>query len=117
MATKRVLIVEDEVLLAEDIRRRVTTMGYEVVGATHAGEEAVHLANILQPDLVLMDVRLSGPMDGLEAGRLIEETVGSAVVYVTATPTERMRYYAPKPFTTATLAAVIGAAVHDRIEI
>ena len=116
MATKRVLIVEDEVLLAEDIRRRVTTMGYEVVGATHAGEEAVHLAKILQPDLVLMDVRLSGPMDGLEAGRLIEEAVGSALVYVTATPTERMSHHAPKPFTTATLAAVIAAALQNRLQ-
>ena len=62
-----------------------------------------------------MDVRLSGSMDGLEAGSLIEASVGAALVYLTATPTpERMRYYAQKPFSAATLAFVIAAALDNR---
>ena len=115
MATHTILIVEDEFLVAEDFRQRVTQMGYEVVAVTHSGEQAVQLADDLRPDVVLMDVRLSGRMDGLEAARLIEASVGSALVYVTATPTpDRMRYYAPKPVSTATLASAIVAALAGR---
>ena len=112
MATPRILIVEDVIIVAEDIRRSVTNMGYEIVGVTHTGEDAVHLATALRPDVVLMDVRLSGLMDGLEAGRLIEASLESVLVYLTATPVPaEMRYYAEKPFTTATLTSAISAAL------
>jgi DNA-binding response OmpR family regulator len=112
MRTQRVLIVEDDQLIAEDLRRHVTKLGYDVVGAADSGEDAVVVADALQPDLVLMDVRLSGPMDGLEAGRLIVASKGCVLIYLTANPVpDQMRYYAEKPFSTATLAAVIAAAL------
>ena len=117
MPTQRVLIIEDNIIIAEDVRQHVTKMGYEVVAVSDSGEDAVHLANHLRPDLVLMDVRLSGPLDGLEAGSLIEASFGATLVYLTATPApDRMRYYAQKPFSTATLASVIAAALDDRLK-
>ena len=104
--------MEDDQLIAEDHRHHVTTLGYEVVGVADSGEDAVALADALRPGLVLMDVRLSGSMNGLEAGSAIAQSVGAAVVYVTATPVpDRMRYYVPKPFLTSTVASVIVTAL------
>jgi CheY-like chemotaxis protein len=109
----RILVVEDDLLVAEDLRRHVTALGYDVVGVADSGEDAIQTAGALRPDLVLMDVRLSGHMDGLEAGSLIEESLGPVIiVYVTATPVlERMRYHVPKPFVASTLAFVIAEAL------
>jgi CheY-like chemotaxis protein len=66
------VVVEDEALVAEDLSRLVTALGYAVVAVTDSGEEAVELANALRPDLVLMDLNLRGAMNGLEAGNLIQ---------------------------------------------
>ena len=112
MAKARILIVEDDLLIAEDLLRHVTKLGYAVVGVADSGEDAIQAAGALGPDLVLMDVRLSGRMDGLEAGALIEQLLGKVVVYATATPVpERMQYYVPKPFAASTLASVIATAL------
>ncbi len=69
----RILIVEDERLLAEELRERLITIGATVVGAAVTGAQAVTLAEQLRPDLVLMDIRLKGEMDGIEAGRQITD--------------------------------------------
>ena len=108
----RILIVEDEAIIAQDIRGTLTKLGYEVVGATDEGQEAIRLAAELKPDLVLMDVRLKGPINGLEAGRLIEESVGSVVTYLTASPDgSRMTHSVEKPFSQASLALAIQRAL------
>ena len=69
MVLVEILIVEDERLVGFDLRRRLSRMGYTVVGITASGEEAIEHANRLRPDIVLMDVRLRGPMDGIEAAQ------------------------------------------------
>ena len=71
MVLVEILIVEDERLVGFDLRRRLSRMGYTVVGITASGEEAIEHANRLRPDIVLMDVRLRGPMDGIEAAQQI----------------------------------------------
>jgi CheY-like chemotaxis protein len=71
MAPVRILIVEDERIIGFDLRRRLGRMGHTVVGITASGEEAIAHAHRLQPDLVLMDVRFRGPMDGIEAAQHI----------------------------------------------
>jgi two-component system, response regulator PdtaR len=81
---KRLLIVEDEQILAVDLEAKLRKLGYETEGVARTGEEAVQLAQERVPDLVLMDVRLSGTMDGLEAARQIRETTGIPIVYLTA---------------------------------
>jgi chemotaxis response regulator CheB len=79
-----ILIVEDEVLVAENLRERLEGLAYEVCGSVASGEEAVALAAEASPDLILMDIRLSGKMDGIEAARQIWERFQIPVIFVTA---------------------------------
>jgi PAS domain S-box-containing protein len=79
----RILIVEDEVILSKDLERRLKAQGYEVVGKTDLGEEAVRIAEQTKPDLVLMDIKLSDEMDGIDAARLIRQRLDTAIVYLT----------------------------------
>ena len=69
MSGLRILLVEDEILIAEDARILLERMGYLVVGTAASGPEAVQQADELRPDLILMDVRLQGAMNGVEAAR------------------------------------------------
>ena len=80
----RILVVEDEQIVAEDLRHRLHSMGHEVVGTAAEGREAVRMAVDLKPDLVLMDVRLQGTIDGIQAARLIHIMLETPIVYITA---------------------------------
>ncbi len=80
----RILVVEDETIVQLDLQHRLERMGHSVIGTATTGEEAVAKAIDLKPDLVLMDVRLEGPMDGIEAARRIHAEQDTPVVYVTA---------------------------------
>ena len=80
----RVLIVEDEALLAEEIRERLTRLNYRVIGVEATGDRAIAAAHEARPDLVLMDIRLRGTMDGIEAASAIQERVDVPIVYLTA---------------------------------
>ena len=78
----RVLVVEDEGLIAHDISTRLTAMGHEVVGNASTAEEALEMA--AEADIVLMDIRLDGPVDGVEAAARIRERYRVPVVFLTA---------------------------------
>ncbi len=80
----RILIVEDQIIVARDEQHILETLGYTVVGAAATGEDAIKLAETLQPDLVLMDIMLKGEMDGVEAARHIRERFDIPVIFVTA---------------------------------
>src|ERR1043166_1048822 len=67
----RILIVEDEGIVADDLAETLQVMEYSVVAIVASGEEAITTTRDLQPDLVLMDIRLAGAMDGIEAARQI----------------------------------------------
>jgi|SRR5579875_2772183 len=82
----RILIVEDEQIIAADLRNKLRRMGHEVVGMAIAGEEAVTMADELKPDLVLMDVQLGGEMTGTDAARTIQERTRAPIIFVTAFP-------------------------------
>jgi PAS domain S-box-containing protein len=71
MSKLSILIVEDEAIVAEDLAGKIRQLGYEVAGITASGEEAIELAGQHQPSLVLMDILLSGAMDGIEAATVI----------------------------------------------
>ena len=79
-----ILVVEDERVVAKDIQRTLTALGYRVVGLAHSGEEAIVKARELSPELVLMDIRMPGPMDGIDAAHVIKEELDFPVVYLTA---------------------------------
>lgn len=78
-----VLIVEDEFLIAEGLRLQVEDMGLAVCAVAATAEEAISLAQTHRPYLVLMDMRLRGPKDGVDAALAINETVGSKMIFVT----------------------------------
>lgn len=80
----KVLIVEDEFLIAEYFRIIVEQLGYEVCGLVPTAEEAVTLARHAAPDVVIMDVRLAGAEDGVEAARKIRAIRPVPIIYVTA---------------------------------
>ena len=80
----RILIAEDERLLAEELRERLAAIGATVVGAVVTGQQAIEMAEQTRPDLVLMDIRLKGDMDGIEAATRIMRTVGTPIVFLTA---------------------------------
>ncbi len=84
MTSARVLIVEDEDLIAQGLRWRLTAMGYRVVGRAASGEEAIAHADALRPDVVLMDIGLRGGMDGVEAARRIRVRAPVPVIYLSA---------------------------------
>lgn len=82
--SKRILIVEDDPLVARALALRLSAMGHGVVGPVAGGGEAVALAARERPDLVLMDIVLSGGVDGIEAARVILEEQRVPLLYLTA---------------------------------
>jgi PAS domain S-box-containing protein len=84
MSKGSILIVEDEAIVAEDLSRKLSRLGYDVVGVTASGEESVARARERRPDLVLMDIRLEGQMDGVDAAQVIRRESDIPVIYLTA---------------------------------
>ncbi len=80
----RIYIVEDERLVQIDLKHKIEALGYEVAGMASSGEVAVADAASLRPDLVIMDVRLRGAMDGFEAAARIWQSVRIPIVFLTA---------------------------------
>jgi CheY-like chemotaxis protein len=80
----RILVVEDEAIIARDIQNILCRFGYQVSGLASSGEESIQKARDLNPDLVLMDVRLKGSMNGIEAAHEIHDHLHIPVVYLTA---------------------------------
>ena len=80
----KILIVEDEIIVARDISHQLIDLGYLVAGTCTAGEEAIDLMKRLAPDLVLMDIQLAGAMDGITAAEIIREKYGVPVVFLSA---------------------------------
>lgn len=76
--------MEDEAIVAMDIRHRLQKLGYEPVRSLTTGEEAIELAPELGPDLVLMDIQLAGEIDGIRAAEVIRNRTGTPVVFLTA---------------------------------
>ncbi|HLX82985.1 MAG TPA: response regulator [Terriglobales bacterium] len=81
---QRALIVEDEVLIAEELRDRLSRLGFSIIAAVDSCDEAVAIAARERPDLVLMDIRLKGAKDGIEAAKEIRMQVDVPIVYLTA---------------------------------
>jgi len=82
--TPRILVVEDEAIVALDIEQQLAGLGYEVVATARTGEDACRLAEQQRPDLVLMDIHLAGAMTGIDAATQIHQTLDVPVVFLTA---------------------------------
>jgi AmiR/NasT family two-component response regulator len=84
----RILVIEDEAIVAADIQDRLETLGYEVAGWGTTGAEALELARTSKPDLVLMDIMLKGPMNGIQAAHLVRVELSLPVIFLTANSDE-----------------------------
>ncbi len=84
MAKTTVLIVEDEAIVAADLAGKLEQLGYEIAGIAASGEDAIETAFSMRPHVVLMDIWLKGPMDGIEAAETIRSRIDVPVIYLTA---------------------------------
>ena len=84
MAQTRILVVEDEVIVAENIRRKLDSMGYQITAIVPSGEEAIEQVEQARPDVVLMDIGLSGRIDGVAAAGRIRSRFDLPIIYLTA---------------------------------
>lgn len=96
----KILIVEDEFIVANDIRNSLHAMGYVVTGIAASGEKAIRKAESEKPDLILMDIMLRGDMNGIEAAKHIHSQINVPVVFLTAYADPRIieQAKAAKPF-------------------
>jgi PAS domain S-box-containing protein len=118
---KRILVVEDEGLIAADLARRIERLGYPAPSVAHSGEEALQSAKSTVFDLVLMDIRLKGEMDGVAVAAELRSKLRTPVVYVTAhadqETVERAKFTEPlgyllKPISDGDLRSVIQTAIY-----
>jgi PAS domain S-box-containing protein len=121
VAAKKILIVEDEVIVALDIEKKLAKLGYEVLASVTSGEAAIETVKEPPPDLILMDISLAGEIDGIEAAERIQRHYDIPIIYLTAhshqQTLERAKITEPygyivKPFQRKSLHATIETALY-----
>ena len=118
---KQILVVEDEGLIADDIQHRLERMGYAVPAIANSGDEALKCARSTPFDLVLMDIRLKGDMDGIATATALKDELRAPVVYLTAhadqetvsrAKTTEPFGYVLKPVTDGSLSSTVQIALY-----
>jgi two-component system, NtrC family, response regulator AtoC len=121
MTAPTLMIVEDEIILAMELEEKLADMGYRVVGRVASGEEALKKAGELLPDLVVMDIRLDGGLDGIETAKLLRKKYFVPVVYLTAYTDEKTLQrakltepfgYLVKPYSERELRTTVEMSLH-----
>jgi CheY-like chemotaxis protein len=88
---RKILVIEDDPIVSLGIEHLLTEAGYAIVGSCGRGEEAVAVAELEEPDLILADVKLAGTMDGIESVAAILKLLALPVIFVTAHTDPRTR--------------------------
>lgn len=119
--TPRILVVDDERIVAQDISESLQHMGFHVVGVAQSGPQAIEMAMSLRPDLIMMDIVLQGEMDGIQAAAIIREKLNTPCVFLTAysdpgvlerAKTTEPAGYIVKPFEEAGLRSTVEIALY-----
>src|SRR3954464_1158463 len=84
MEKYKVLIVEDELIIAEDIKDILEHASYEVIGMAASGKEAIQLVSEVMPDILLIDISIKGNMDGIQLANTIREQFNLPFIYITS---------------------------------
>ena len=84
MEKYKVLIIEDELIIAEDIKDILEHASYEVIGMAASGKEAIELLSEVMPDILLVDVSIKGNMDGIQLANVIREQYNLPFIYITS---------------------------------
>lgn len=89
--SRKVLVVEDEIIVADDLEWKLRNLGYDVIGIVASGEEALIVVDREHPEVVMMDIQLQGKMNGVDAAKLIRRRSGTHIVFITAFPAVLLR--------------------------
>ena len=119
----KIMVVEDEAVIAMRLQQMLTTMGYDVIGVSYSGEEALENARRLKPDLILMDIMLPGKLDGIDVAEMVKSELDIPVIFLTAFSEnkiiERAKKAEPfgyilKPFKNSEIKAAIEVAFYKK---
>jgi len=119
----KIMVVEDEAVIAIRLQERLTAMGYHVVGISYSGEEAMKQARSLRPDLVLMDIMIPGEMDGIAVAKWVKAELDIPVIFLTAFSEDKIIErakqakpygYIVKPFQDRELKASVEIALYKK---
>ena len=119
----KIIVVDDEVVIALGLQERLTTMGYEVIDIAHTGEEAVEKARSLQPDLMLLDIMIPEKLDGITVAEIVKAELDIPVIFITAFSEDQIidrakqaepYGYIIKPFQDRELKAAIEVALYKK---
>ncbi len=119
----KIMVVEDEAVIAIRLQERLTAMGYHVVGISYSGEEAMKQARHLRPDLVLMDIMIPGKMDGIAVAKWVKSELDIPVIFLTAFSEDKIIErakqakpygYIVKPFQDRELKASVEIALYKK---
>lgn len=119
----KIMVVEDEAVIAIRLQERLTEMGYHVVGISYSGEEAMKQARRLRPDLVLMDIMIPGKMDGVVVAKWVKAELDIPVIFLTAFSEDKIIErakqakpygYIVKPFQDRELKASVEVALYKK---
>ena len=118
----KILIVDDNVTLAMELEEFLPTIGYRVMGVTSSGSEAVKLARKLKPNLILMDIKMPGKLNGIQAAGIIKSELGINILFISGYADEKLLDqaklveplgYVHKPFSEEQIAAALKMACHQ----
>ena len=123
LLNSKVLIVENERIIANDIKQRLEELGYNVIGISGTGKDALKIIHETNPDLILMDVVITGEMDGIETAKQINKLYSIPFIYLTAYYDDEILEqasltepagYITKPFSNIGLHAAIQMALYKQ---
>lgn len=123
MKEERILIVEDDVSIAENIEEILELLGYVNIDIANSANQAIKIVKKYRPDMIFMDIKLKGDKDGIELGEIIKQMVDAPLVYVTSysdpTIIERAKRINPagfivKPFNTNDIHAIVEIVLYNQ---
>jgi CheY-like chemotaxis protein len=91
MLNLKILIVEDEIIVAEDLKKRLENLGYNIVGIAAKGRDALKITGETNPDLILMDIMLKGELDGIDTAQTIRNVYNIPFIYLTGSTDNTIR--------------------------
>ncbi|EAZ82086.1 LytR/AlgR family response regulator transcription factor [Algoriphagus machipongonensis] len=123
MREERILIVEDELSIAENIQEILELLGYTNIDIANSANQCIKVIKKFRPDLIFMDIKLKGDKDGIELGEIVKQMVDAPLVYVTSysdpTIIERAKRINPagfivKPFNTNDIHAIVEIVLYNK---
>ncbi|MEL4305727.1 response regulator [Methanococcoides sp. LMO-2] len=124
MKNKKIVVVEDELIVGMMIKLKLEKMGYTVAGIASRGKDAISMVKMIQPGLILMDIRLKGGIDGIDAAKMIRKSYSIPIVFITADSSKETREradlvghqgYLTKPFMDEDLGNIVHSVFYNSV--